>query len=303
MVVDIHTHIAYSKLYPKDYLVGMFEDENLPFSKAKVLAVLKLIMNDKSCKRVIRQMDESGIAHAVLLIIDGELGMGAPDLKLEEIFELHRHVTDNFPGRFSVFAGLDPRRGEDGLKLFRKSLEQYNFKGLKLYPPMGFGLCHPMLDAYYSICGERGLPVLIHTGPSQNDMANAFASPKYVHEAAKKYPKTNFILAHAGFRLHSPEYDDLLPCDNIFYDLAGFQAAYPQVNEQMIDELGRIFREDYCKKVLFGSDWPLFYMTKKIATCLDLFMNFTRAVTDENDPAVKDILRFNSQRLLNLDYS
>lgn len=298
MVIDIHTHIAFSKLYPKDYLVGMLEDEKLSVPKIKILAILKLFMNDRACQKVIRQMDESGISHAVLLIIDGELGMGAPELSLEEIFELHHEVSNRFPGRFSVFGGVDPRRGEAGFNLFKKAVEQYDFRGLKLYPPMGFDLSHRMLDSYYSICAERGLPVLIHTGPSQSSMKNEYSSPRKVGETAKRHPKTNFIMAHAGFRLNSEEYRPLLDLPNVYYDIAGFQAVYTDVSEAMVSNFGLIFDEPYSEKVLFGSDWPLFYMAKPLNTCLDLFMKFSEHVGNKSNDAVERILYRNAEHLL-----
>jgi uncharacterized protein len=300
MIIDIHTHIAFDKIYPSTYMTGMLEVEKNGLDNEQAASFLSFFLRDKNCEQLIKQMDKAKIGKAVLLIIDGGLGIEEPEYELETIFKLHHEVLLRHPDRFIVFAGIDPRRGKKGFMLFKRAVIEYGFKGLKLYPPMGYSMFDKRLYKYYQFCSDHNLTVLIHTGPSLKFLKNRFAVPKLAYQVAKDFPKVNFILAHLGYNLSDSATDILIPLQNVFFDIAGFQSYYNKVDERMRDNLGKIFSEEFNKKIIFGSDWPLFNMispiSKHIQLLQELFYSLDNPVLDGLD----NVLYKNAMRALNL---
>ena len=62
------------------------------------------------------------------------------------------------------FIHIDPRR-EEHFELFQKYVDQYNFQGVKIYPPLGYYPYDDRLMPIYEICQEKGLPVMSHCSP------------------------------------------------------------------------------------------------------------------------------------------
>ena len=300
-MIDIHTHLALKSIYPKDYLLGMAADGQTLENKDKVEQVLTLILNDIDAKKHVKQMADSEIDLAVLLMIDGGVGMGEADFKIEEIYQIHNEIAAAFEGKLIVFGGLDPRRGAFGRDLFASAVRNNGYRGLKLYPPMGFDMSDSGLESTYRLCSDYGLSVMVHTGPSLSWMSNEKASPAAVAEVAGRYPDINFILAHAGYRLKSAEVREAIKLPNIFVDISGFQKMLPKYIAEGNDELALIFHEKYCHSVLFGTDWPLFNLMSKLKHDVKTLRDYAASVSASR--GVLDlILHGNARRLLRSDH-
>lgn len=75
-----------------------------------------------------------------------------------------RHLAalrDRYPEQLLPFIAVDPRR-EGVLDLVQEFVEQHHFKGIKLYPPLGFFPFDPALYPVYAYAQARNLPVLAH---------------------------------------------------------------------------------------------------------------------------------------------
>jgi uncharacterized protein len=299
MIIDIHTHIAFSKIYPLTYLTGMLESESLPAKGQKLNALLGMLLRDRHCDRMIQQMNEAGIAKAVLLVIDGGIGMGEPELSLEQIYLLHQEVLEKYPERFIVFGGVDPRRGRAGIALFKRSVLEYNFKGLKLYPPMGYPVTDKGIYSLLQFCEEQSLPVLIHTGPSLPSLQNEFAELANMSQVARDFPGVKFILAHAGVNLSHSAIHGLLSFENVYFDIAGFQGAFLKGYVTAQDKLKMIFHDDFNSRVLYGSDWPLFNTMSTINQHLDCLRNlFHGGDSTWSDEKLSNIMYKNARKIL-----
>lgn len=267
MIIDCHTHIAYHKLYPDEYILGMLPPQVrlLP----GCFKIVEAFMNDKDCSKLITQMDKAGINKSVLLMLDGGVGFNQEKISLEENYKIHRRVLDKYPDRFVVFGGTDPRRGQEAFELFSKSILDWGFKGLKLYPPMGYAMNDPGLNKYYELCNERCLPVLIHTGPSLPSMKNHYADIKHIRTIASTYPKISFIMAHAGNNITEELISILEEFPNVYIDFSGFQILYSKSRAKSEQYLSNFFGTRLYEKSLFGSDWPLFHFTNSIKSNID----------------------------------
>ena len=90
--------------------------------------------------------------------------MGAGEVA-ENIFKQHKEMAalrDRFPDLIFPFAAVDPRRS-DVPKVLAHAVCEMKFKGVKLYPPLGYRPDDPtLMDFVYPFCLEHDLPVTAH---------------------------------------------------------------------------------------------------------------------------------------------
>lgn len=249
--------------------------------KKLVRKLFEYLNHDESCERLLRQMEEANIDKSALLVIDWGLTYKDFEYPIEEVMAFHRKVLETHPDKFWVFAGIDPRRGQQGLDLFEKSVKDWGFHGLKLYPPCGFSPSDEQLFPFYEICEQYGIPVLTHVGPSSPSLRTSFAMPIEIDTAAWKFPKVNFILGHGAF---THAYDcGLLAAhrNNIYLDMSGFQTQTDQkFEETMIQHLKLRLH----KKILFGTDWPVHFFSGHQRNALKkMEMLLTHGVLDQTN--------------------
>jgi len=262
-IVDAHTHLASLDFIPLRFIEGVarniaasLEARGMGIPVARLADRIVSSLQDPDGVQQLAEMDAAGISRSVLLIADLTFVFTGSPLTLEEIFLAHRKVAERHPDRFVVFGGVDPRWGRDGLELFERSVAEWGFAGLKLYPPCGYSPSDERLFPFYEICAQRGLPVLLHIGPTSPSLSFAFSSPFHIDEAARQFPAVNFILAHGA--VHHVE-ETVMLCEyrpNVFMDLSGLQGKLAV--ERETGHYRHVFRRGLSHKILFGTDWPLF---------------------------------------------
>ena len=152
------------------------------------------------------------------------------------------------------------------LELYAEALGEKNCVGLKLYP--GYNSvslndrCH---DAYYDLAQQFDVPVVIHTGElSGHHGLLKFSHPLNVDEAASRFPKVRFVMAHYG----NPWIVDATAVaaknPNVYLDLSGLAEGCRSADRHWEQFRGHM---EYIKtwlaylnswdKVMYGSDWPL----------------------------------------------
>ncbi|OIQ37890.1 MAG: amidohydrolase [Bacteroidetes bacterium MedPE-SWsnd-G1] len=203
-----------------------------------------------------------------------------------------KNIKDNYPNRFVVFANVnfdgvgkenwtestvaqlrnDVENGAVGLKVY-KSLGMYN----KDVDGNRLAIDDVRLDPIWALCGELGIPVLIHaadpksfwdefdgdnerwlelkTKPRRKRSANDPAPWEQIigeqHNMFKKHPKTTFINAHMGWYAN-----DLGKLGTLLDEIPNMNVGIGAI----IAELGRQprfakqFIEKYQDRVLFGKD-------------------------------------------------
>jgi predicted TIM-barrel fold metal-dependent hydrolase len=177
------------------------------------------------------------------------------------------------PGRFEVFGGIDPRWGKDGLALFERSIVEFGFRGLKLYPPCGYSPSDPALFPFYEICSHYGLPVLVHIGPTSPALSFDTSYPFLVDAAACRFPDVNFILAHGSVSFTE---ECAMLCrfrPNIYLDISAYQIV--EGWDSLANAVKRTVKQGINYKILFGTDWPVYRLQGTQRT-------FVEAVAGEN---------------------
>jgi predicted TIM-barrel fold metal-dependent hydrolase len=103
------------------------------------------------------------------------------------------------------FATVHPER-PGAAEEVRRCLDKLGFRGLKLYPRLGFDPAHPVLmKSIYPMLAERGLPVISHCsrgGVSAKGLdtatADRFSSPEAFVPVMRAFPALRVCLAHFG---------------------------------------------------------------------------------------------------------
>lgn len=264
-VIDGHCHVASTRFIPRQFLNDVataMAVKMASYGRPVNIDQLRQLMyrqnSDHLADELLAEMDSADIAKTILLVPDFSFAMNC-DLTLEEMAMEHRSIQNRHPGRFMVFMGVDPRRGESGCKVFEEQVTSLGVQGLKLYPPCGYSPSSESLFPYYEICEHYGLPVLLHTGPTARSLDFGFSRPELIDEASRRFPGVNFILAHGGVSYVDVCVNYAKYRENIYLDIGGFTGGVYYDGWQ--SHLQRLFRLGVNHKIIFGSDWPISRMS------------------------------------------
>ncbi len=281
-VIDAHAHIASEDFIPRSFVDGSIDNlleamhaRGMALPRPKVARMFEKKMQDPLCDTLVAEMDEAGIATSILLAADFSYVLKDSRLTAEEALRRHHEVKVRHGGRLEVFGGIDPRWGKDGVDLFERSLREWGFRGLKLYPPCGFSPSEPALDPFYELCDAYRVPALVHIGPTSPVLGYSMTAPFLLDEAARRFPRVKFILAHGAVSFTE---ECAMLCNfrpNVFLDLSAFQGAIcpgggPAAVRTAVSR-------GINHKILFGTDWPVFRMQADQKT-------YVEAVTTDGGP-------------------
>ena len=203
-----------------------------------------------------------------------------------------QNISNHYPNRFVVFANVD-FKGAGGAGRIEKTVNQLKqdvkngARGLKVYKSLGMynkdvngerlAVDDKRLDPIWEVCGELGIPVLIHTADpksfwddfdgdnerwlelkthprrKRND-TNPAPWEQIIgeqHNMFKKHPKTTFINAHMGWYANNlgklGELLDEIPNMNV-----GIGAIIAELRRQ--SRFAKAFFIKYQDRILFGKD-------------------------------------------------
>jgi uncharacterized protein len=154
----------------------------------------------KSPERLLRRLDEDGIARAVLV------NYPSPDLMgfTARVNEYVAQYCKAAPDRLVPMGGVHPRFAQDAAAEVRHAAE-LGVRALKVHPPhMAVepnAYLHGLdaLRAIYEEAQRLRLPVMIHTGTSVFPGARSrTGEPMAVDDVAVDFPDLTIVLAHGG---------------------------------------------------------------------------------------------------------
>ena len=234
---------------------------------------------------LISEMDKLNMA--VMVNLSGR-GRGSD----EHLRQSLKNVHDNYPNRLIVFTNIN-LRAIDSVGWTKRTVQQIRddvklgANGLKIYKSQGMTnmdtqgnrikINDPRIDAVWEVCGELGIPVLIHaadpkqfwepydadnerwlelkTHPRRKRDDNNPAPWQTIineqHDIFAKHPNTIYINAHLGWYA------------NDLQTLGSLMDKYPNMNAEIgavIAELGRQpraakeFLTKYQDRIMFGKD-------------------------------------------------
>ncbi|MEE4121034.1 MAG: amidohydrolase family protein [Paracoccaceae bacterium] len=132
-------------------------------------------------------------------------GWGTPAQPLSAQHDELAAMAAESEGRVLPFATVDPR-SDDSVTEARRAIERLGFRGLKIYPRLGFPPDHEaLMGTLYPLLVERGLPVLSHcsrggvTGRGLSvRRADALTDPRAMLPVIEAHPALRICLAHFG---------------------------------------------------------------------------------------------------------
>jgi len=156
------------------------------------------------------------------------------------------------PGRYRLVANVNPHLHTPPAAEAERQLG-LGAIAVKVHPVHGaFRVDRDDMYPVYDLCAERGVPLIVHTGPSIFPGSQADAGdPKLMDPIAAAYPGVPFVLAHGG-RGHW--YADAarmaLARDNVWLDLAGLPP------KRLPDYYVGFDLPALARKWIFATDWP-----------------------------------------------
>ncbi|MGI8475401.1 MAG: amidohydrolase family protein, partial [Thermomicrobiales bacterium] len=152
-------------------------------------------------------------------------------------------AIQRYPGRLIGYARMNPRYGDEAVRLFDRAIREYGFKGLKLHPVSY--VMHPASGATLDLIRHAAslkAPTLFHCGDEE------FTLPLQIAEAAAAVPEATIILGHMGGYFHVRDAIRVakrLP--NLILETSAM--PYPGMIKETVEQLG-------AHRLLFASDGP-----------------------------------------------
>lgn len=130
--------------------------------------------------------------------------LGELDETLEEQHRDLLAIAAGSDGHVIPFYAADPRR-PDLIEQIQENLAPDKFRGVKIYPNLGYHPYDPKLMQVYAICEQRGYPVMAHCNKGgiykyglTKDDRTELGSPNNYLRILERYPSLRLCLAHFG---------------------------------------------------------------------------------------------------------
>jgi hypothetical protein len=239
---------------------------------------------------LLQTMDVAGVARAILLGWYWE--------KPETCVWQNRFYAEcvrAHPDRLSAFATVHPVAGREATLAEVRRARDDGLIGIGELSPHSqvYAIDDPVFNDVLALAGELRMPVNLHvTDPASRPYVGRIETPlEDFVRLARAFPATMFILAHWGGMLpvvNAQANATSLP--NVFYDTAATPLLYDSgVWERALSVFG-------CKRVLFGSDFPLNLYPK-----LDEMPGWVRFLDEaKRGGADDDVLGGNAERVFRL---
>ena len=205
---------------------------------------------------ILAEMDEAGIDISVVFLGDYGLRLGESALSVED----ENRRSPSWPAatrRGSCRSPVSTHGGRRRLDLFRRDVDEWGMRGLKLHPGTGFDPAADVCRPFFELAGSRGVPVVVHTGPMASPLVSHTARPVNLDPVAADFPDTTIVMQHAGQRCWWEEALNIAFWKpNVHLELSMWQWTYQFDRAGFVRALGRMKQEIGLDRVLFGSDFP-----------------------------------------------
>ncbi len=200
-------------------------------------------------EKYVRLMDENNIAKAIIMPLNDPFLMSMTFT----VSDVHRNLMSfqkRYGDRFLLFADVDVRNSvEETLTELKRVMPSGAFAGIKIHPSnTGMEVDCAYFDTVFSYAEENGIPVEIHSYPTEKDNTDVCA-PKRIVNVLRKHPTLRVSVAHLG----GLQYADLIG-KNVWVNIS---AVLPDLVDKLgMKEVNRILRKFGIDKLIFATDYP-----------------------------------------------
>jgi predicted TIM-barrel fold metal-dependent hydrolase len=148
-----------------DLLVRINPASNDIFERmARFLKISEQPTQEAVFKQVELQYPQDKTVFVVLPMDMGFMNLGKVDAPIESQHEELWKLAQKSGGQIIPFYAADPRH-DDILERVKENLARDKFRGIKIYPSLGYRPDHPKLMEIYKLCIQGDFPVLTHCSP------------------------------------------------------------------------------------------------------------------------------------------
>ena len=239
---------------------------------------LDLFDSEVSPEAMLAQMDEAGVAHAMLS------AFGYQGLELatnEDVSEL----VAKYPDRFTGVGTVDPRgKPMDVLREIEHMAKVLGLRALRLEPyaygdgTVGAPPNQKMYWPIYAKCVELGLAVCVQVGHTGPLLPSEAGRPIYLDEVALAFPELTLVGCHLGQPWHEEMMILAWKHPNVYVETsARTPKHWPKSFRQFAGGWGQ-------DKVLWATDYPLLTFERTLNELRELGLSETayRKIVREN---------------------
>ncbi|KYH41677.1 MAG: hypothetical protein AYL32_003770 [Candidatus Bathyarchaeota archaeon B26-2] len=210
-----------------------------------------LVKRDPEGEQLIRYMDLNGIERAVVHGTPTSVWSWCGDN------EAVLKVVGRHPDRLVGSVHIDPR---DARAL--EDLDRYHeegFKWVKLFPNLGFYPDDPAYMEFFTEVSKRRMGILLHMGTvslsdTGAELNSKYARPIYVDLLVRRFPETNFVLAHMGSTWYSEAICMAMSYENVYLDSSSSRAQPIFLAMKYLPWYYHPHFKEFYSKVLWGYD-------------------------------------------------
>jgi hypothetical protein len=310
MIIDIHTHIFGKGWLPRKFFYGVarfitheFAKQGIQESNEAVGDNIIETSDDPEAEGLLAEMDEAGIDKSIILPVDFGVALGDPEVSIEKVNKKYSELAQKYPDRLIAFAGVDPRR-KIALDLFKRCVEEWGMKGLKLHPCTGF---YPNQKEVYPLLEkacEWKIPVLFHSGAMMVPLRSKYSQPIHFDDLGTDFPDLPIIVAHSGGIFGYTQMISIMSVKlNIMADISSWQVIATKNYTFFCKALRELMDFVEPERIFFGSDSPSFRSVMSNKDWVELIKDLPEKVTDSiafRREEITALLGGNAQKLLNL---
>ena len=244
MSIDVHVH-PWTRAFMK---------KNGPIMKACDFFRLDLAKLPQTTDQLLDEMDEAGVARAVILGQDTHATRNPAfrnyTLKNDEVAGIAGRSKD----RLIPFAGVDPNAGSESLRELKRAVRKLGMRGLKVHSSANSVYLNDRRLMYpiYEFCQEEKLPILFHTGTTGlGDCEIRYSKTELLDEVCQRFPDLKVVMAHFGWPWPEVAIAIALRNRNVFIDVSGWKPRY--LPQSILPYLNGILQDRF----LFGTDYPM----------------------------------------------
>jgi uncharacterized protein len=131
---------------------------------ARFLKIAEQPTQQEVFKQVSLQYPQKKTVFVVLPMDMGFMNLGELETPIERQHEELWHLAQTSGGQIIPFYAADPRH-EDIVERVKNNLSKDKFRGIKIYPNLGYKPDDPRLMEIYKMCIEGDFPVVTHCSP------------------------------------------------------------------------------------------------------------------------------------------
>ena len=308
MVIDIHTHLFGKGWVPKQFFYGVarfmtheFKKQGIEESNEDIGDTLMETSDDPEAEGLLAEMDEAGIDKSIIFPVDFGVALGDPEVPIEEVNKRYSELARKHPDRLIAFVGVDPRR-TNALDLFKRGIEEWGMKGLKLHPCTGF---YPNQKEVYPLLEQAcawEIPVLIHSGSMMVPLRSKYSQTIHFDDLATDFPDLPIIAAHGGGVFGYAQMISIMNVKlNLMIDISAWQVMATKNYSFFCKALRELIDFTEVERIFFGSDSPSMRSIMSNKDWVQLLKDLPQKAADGitfTEEEITAILGENAQKLL-----